>query len=115
MKIIVAGSRSFSSYDRLAKIMDKVTANLQEITIISGAARGADTLGERWAAERKHTVIRKPADWDRFGKSAGYRRNEEMAAIADALVAFWDGKSPGTKHMIDLMTSTKKPVRIIRF
>ncbi len=115
MKIIIAGSRSFRNYDRLAKDMDKITSKLKEVTIISGAAQGADTLGERWAAERNHAVIRKPAEWDRYGRAAGYRRNEEMAALADALVAFWDGRSPGTKHMIDLMQAAGKQVRIIRF
>ena len=115
MRIIIAGSRSFNNYDLLAKVMDKVTANLDAVTIVSGAARGADTLGERWANEHNHTIISMPADWERFGKSAGYRRNEEMATIADGLVAFWDGQSRGTKHMIDIMKAANKPVRIIRF
>jgi hypothetical protein len=60
-------------------------------------------------------IKRYPADWDTFGKSAGYRRNEQMAEDADALVAFWDGESKGTAHMIDTMAAMDKPVRVIRF
>jgi len=69
--------------------------------ILSGAARGADRLGECWAAEQGIACERYPADWDRYGKSAGYRRNVQMASCADALVALWDGASRGTEHMIE--------------
>ena len=70
--------------------------------ILSGTARGADKLGERWAAENSVRLEYYPANWDRYGKSAGYRRNAKMAANADAMIALWDGKSRGTKHMIDI-------------
>lgn len=59
-------------------------------------------MGERYAKERGYAVSEHPADWDRYGKSAGYIRNKEMAEEADALMAFWDGKSRGTMHMINL-------------
>src|SRR4029453_8101869 len=71
--------------------------------IITGGARGADQLGYRWAWKHaiRHQVFR--ADWERFGKSAGIRRNLQMAQEGDVLVAFWDGQSPGTRHMIACM------------
>lgn len=98
MRTIVAGSRGFSDYGRLVAALD-----MREISVVlSGTARGADRLGERYASERGIAVERYPAQWDVYGKRAGYLRNQEMAERADALVAFWDGVSPGTRHMIDL-------------
>lgn len=102
MKVIIAGSRSFNSYETLKLKLTQLGLDTKQLTIISGCARGADMLGERWAREFGKELIRMPADWDRYGKSAGYIRNEEMAKIATHLVAFWDGSSRGTKHMIDL-------------
>lgn len=72
----------------------------QDIMVVSGCALGVDTYGIRWAEERGLPVMRYPADWDRHGKSAGILRNIQMAAVADALVALWDGESPGTRHMV---------------
>lgn len=70
-------------------------------TTVCGQARGADTLGERYAKEHNHSIQYFPANWKRYGKAAGYIRNTEMAKDADALVAFFgDGQSLGTKHMI---------------
>lgn len=106
MKIIIAGSRNFSNYNKLKEFCNKFLLQFNicddDIEIISGTANGADKLGERYANEMGFKIIRFPADWNRFGKSAGYRRNEEMAEYADVLIAFWDGKSKGTKHIIDL-------------
>ena len=71
------------------------------IRVVSGCARGADQLGEKWAEAHGIPVDRFPADWSKYGKSAGYRRNVEMSEHAQALIAVWNG-SPGTKHMIDI-------------
>lgn len=57
-----------------------------------------------WARRNNVPVEKYPANWDKYGKSAGYIRNEEMAKVADSLLAIWDGKSRGTKHMIDIAT-----------
>ena len=74
-----------------------------EITsVVSGCARGADQLGERWAQQEGLEVTRFPAEWDRDGRAAGYMRNERMAREADALIAVWDGRSRGTGHMISM-------------
>ena len=73
-----------------------------ELEIVSGTARGVDQLGERYALERGLKLKKFPANWDKYGRKAGYLRNKEMAEYARILIAFWDGKSKGTKHMIDL-------------
>ena len=96
MKVIVAGSRSFKDYEVLCKTLDE----MEITTIISGGARGADKLGERYAKERGISLEQYPAQWDRYGNQAGFIRNVEMAENADTLVAFWDGISTGTLHMI---------------
>lgn len=114
--VIIAGSRTFCDYPLLKATMDHLLQNIQdEVMIISGTAAGADTLGERYAEERCYAVKRYPADWRKHGKAAGYIRNEEMSKNADALVAFWDGQSPGTKHMIEIASRNQLNVRVIRF
>ena len=73
------------------------------------------TLGEQYAKERGHALQYFPANWERYGRSAGYRRNVQMAENADALVAFWDGKSMGTRHMISAAKSHGLRVRVVKF
>lgn len=105
LRIIIAGSRNFTNKLGLFQVCDKIIKNNfsgRTITILSGTARGADRLGEIYAEERGYSLDRYPAEWDKYGKSAGYKRNEKMAKNAKVLIAFWDGKSKGTKHMIDL-------------
>lgn len=112
-RVIIAGGRLFDDYIYLRESMDYLLQNINdEIIVVCGKARGADTLGERYAKERGYAVHYFPADWDRYGKAAGYIRNEEMAKNADALVAFWDGKSRGTKSMIELAHQYKLRVRV---
>lgn len=98
--------------------LDNIFSNIDgEIEIVSGTAAGADTLGERYAAEHGLLIKRMPADWEQYKGSAGYRRNEEMAkyvAPDGACVVFWNG-SRGTGHMIDLAVKYKLKLRIIRF
>lgn len=111
-KVIVAGGRDFNDYELLKSKLDYVLQKkLPNVTIVSGTARGADRLGEKYATERGLEVVKFPAEWDKYGKSAGYRRNAEMADYADGCVCFWDGKSRGTKHMIDL--AKKKGIQCI--
>lgn len=112
-RVIIAGGRLFDDYTYLKDSMDYLLQNVKdEITVVCGKARGADTLGERYAEERGYAVHYFPADWDRYGKPAGHIRNEEMAKNADALVAFWDGKSRGTKDMIKLARQYGLRVRV---
>lgn len=117
-KIIIAGGRDFMDYNLLKEKVNKILQEKKvthKIVIISGCARGADTLGLRYASENALNVEEYPADWDKYGKKAGYVRNVEMAENADALIAFWDGKSKGTKHMIDIATERNLPIRVIRY
>lgn len=115
MKIIIAGGRTFNNYDLLCQNCDKILSLQTEIEIVSGTANGADKLGEKYAKEKGYKIKQFPADWNRYGKSAGYKRNEEMAKYSDALIAFWDGKSIGTKHMIDLAKSYGLKVKVVVF
>jgi hypothetical protein len=113
--VIIAGSRGFNDYALLKQRCDLLFSQHRPTAIISGAARGADALGERYAKERGIPVKQFPAQWDRYGKRAGYLRNEEMLTAADGLVAAWDGRSKGTAHMIRIAREKGIPVRIIRF
>lgn len=105
-RIIIAGSRTITDYHFLAKYMDDYIEmedlDPHGIEIVSGTARGVDQMGEQWAAFHQFPVIRFPAKWKTYGRSAGHRRNAAMAEYATHLVAFWDGKSRGTKSMIAL-------------
>lgn len=114
-KVIVAGSRSFDDYELMKKKLDYFFRDQKDVAILSGTARGADRLGERYARERGLPVERFPADWDLFGKSAGYHRNQKMAKYADACVCFWDGASRGTEMMIKIARERKLPLRIVTF
>ena len=119
IKVIIAGTRDFDNYELLKLKMDNILAgkvrNNEEIIIISGTARGADKLGERYAREKGYKIERYPANWDKHGKRAGYIRNEQMAKVADACVCFWDEQSKGTKHMIDLAKQYKLALRVINY
>ena len=114
-KVIIAGGRDFNDYKLLKQKADFILQNQTEIEIVSGAARGADKLGERYAKEKGYSISSHPADWDKYGKSAGYIRNKEMAEYADALIAFWDGKSKGTKHMIDLAEKQGLKNKVVKY
>jgi hypothetical protein len=104
-KVIIAGTRTFCTeehYALLVQLLDGLCEIYgQPEEIVSGCARGADRLGERWAESRGINITRFPSDWDTYGKRAGMLRNQDMGNYADTLVAFWDGESRGTKHMID--------------
>ena len=103
MKLIIAGTRMFTDYKKLCEECDTILQDQTNIEIVSGAYyRGADKLGELYAKQRGYKITRFPADWKRFGRAAGPKRNLQMANYADTLIAFWDGKSRGTKNMIDL-------------
>ena len=112
MKLIIAGSRTFTNYQFLCQTLAPERHRITQV--ITGGARGADQLGYRWAWKHqvKHQLFR--ADWEHFGKSAGVRRNHQMAQAGDVLVAFWDDQSPGTAHMVQCMRHVGKPVVVIR-
>ena len=123
--VIICGGRDFTNYSFLEESCYKVISDLllknQKITIRSGHALGADLLGERFAKENNFELEIYPADWTFLGKRAGFVRNEEMAKgkesnfPADICIAFWDGKSKGTKHMIDIMNKYNKLFYIFKY
>jgi len=119
LKVIIAGSRGFGDYYLLANKCSKILIGAMskdgEVEIVSGGADGADKLGERYAAEKGLSVKLFPADWKQYGKAAGPLRNKQMAEYADALIAFWDGVSPGTKDMIEQATAKGLKTRVIYF
>jgi len=117
-KVIIAGSRGFSNYKFLREQCNKYLREKRKtcnIIIVSGHARGADTLGEKYAQDEGFDLEIYPAQWKKLGKQAGYRRNEQMAEVADALIAFWDGESKGTKHMIDIMNAKNLQVKVVEY
>lgn len=98
MKCIIAGSRSIEDYDI---VLAAILASDFYITeVVSGAAKGVDLLGERFAIDTETPIKKFIPDWDKYGKKAGCIRNIEMGDYADACICVWDGKSRGTKHMI---------------
>ena len=110
-KVVIAGGRDFNDFSRLCNVMDKLLERqikINKITIISGGARGADTLGERYARLRNFDLTRIKADWNKHGKGAGFIRNREMLALTDGVVCFWDSESMGTKHMVDITGHSHK-------
>lgn len=110
MRVIVAGSRDNVSQTDIDHAIE-ASGWVKEITVVvSGAARGVDRMGENWAKRNGITIDSRPANWDKYGKSAGYKRNQEMADNADALIAVWDGVSRGTGHMVDIAKAKKLPV-----
>lgn len=114
-RVIVAGSRDFNDYQLLKDKLDYYLQNLPDIEIVSGGAKGADALGERYSEEAGYPLKVFPADWDDLGKRAGHVRNAQMAKYANYLVAFWDGKSKGTKGMIDIANKLGLRVKIVRY
>ncbi|MDR2192663.1 MAG: DUF2493 domain-containing protein [Endomicrobium sp.] len=113
LKIIVAGSRTVLDEKKVFLELDKLRSRIGDFTVISGLAKGVDTLGKLWAIKNKLPVEEYPAKWTKYRNSAGIIRNKEMAKIADGLIAFWDGQSKGTKSMIDLMQKRGGLVEII--
>ena len=99
MRVIVCGSRSWTDRGRIA---DRLFDLPPGSTIVHGAAKGADRIAHQEAEKLGHFVEPHPADWETHSKRAGIIRNEEMAALgADLCIAFWDGLSTGTAHMVD--------------
>lgn len=118
MKLAIVGSRTFNDYELLKNEINKLISeyNITEITeIVSGGAKGADSLAERYAKENNLKLTIFPAEWDKYGKKAGYIRNDKIWQYADLGVAFWDGKSKGTQHSFKLAEKYKKRLKIIRF
>jgi len=98
MKTIIAGGRNLKDEAMVLQAIDKSGFVISEL--VCGMAQGIDLIAKAWAQNLKIAITEFPADWKRYGRAAGPIRNQQMADYADALIAIWDGKSPGTKSMI---------------
>lgn len=110
MKVIIAGTRSVNDYKLVVQSIERSGFNITEV--VSGCATGVDTLGEQWARANNIPIKEMPADWSRFGNSAGPMRNRQMAEYADAAIVIWNGESRGSRNMIENMIRRKKPYYI---
>ena len=112
MVITIAGSRNFEDYEKGKSFIDDCLSKIEndEITVLSGGCRGSDKIGERFAKEKNYNLIIYRAEWDKYGKAAGIIRNKKMADRSDCIICFWDGKSKGTKSLIDY--ALKKSVTV---
>lgn len=114
-RVVIAGCRNYQNYAEAKKYIDDCLSEIRKtnrIIIVSGCAGGADLLGIRYADENSLSVERYPADWRTYGKAAGPIRNKKMAEISDYVICFWDGKSKGTKSMLEYSRKYSKPIRI---
>jgi hypothetical protein len=113
MRVLVCGGRDFNNYDLLNDtLLSRVPATA---TIIQGGARGADRQAAHWARENDRSVEEYPADWEKYGKRAGYLRNKQMLEEGkpDLVIAFPGGK--GTDMMIKLAVDAGVPVEIVQY
>jgi hypothetical protein len=116
-RVAVVGSRKWDDWKLVDHVLDqyvKLNMNENGMTLISGGAKGADTCAAEYAAANQMDIIIIPADWKKHGRSAGYKRNHEIWAMAHEGVAFWDGQSKGTEHSFKIARDLDKPLRIIQ-
>lgn len=111
--VAVVGSRSFDDYALLSRTLERVKT--RPFRIVSGGAKGADALAEDYAKIRGVEIEVIRPDWDAHGRKAGFVRNREVVGRADAMIAFWDGESAGTKMVIRLAEEAGIPVHVVRF
>jgi len=119
MRLAIVGGRDFDDYTLLEVWVDSVMSmqfdREDKVSIISGGAKGVDSLGEQYANNHKlGKVICKP-NWDKYGKSAGFIRNQTIVDNCDMVLAFWDGQSRGTADTIEKAKKAKKPTFIIYY
>ena len=112
MKLAIVGGRDFNDYNKVKIWGDMFRCHFH---IISGGARGADTLAKKYALERFLPYIEFLPDWDKYGKAAGFIRNSQIVDACDMVLAFWDGKSRGTQDTITKAKKAKKPTFIVYY
>jgi len=115
MNLGIIGGRDFDKYDVLRHQIDPIRSNYDISCIVSGGARGADSLAERYANEYNiKTLIFKP-DWDKYGKAAGFIRNSDIINNSDLVIAFWNGNSKGTLDSINKALNTKTNIIVLDY
>lgn len=120
LALLIAGTRTYNDFREFSAICDRVTQNYKDVIIISGGAKGADCLAEYYAKQKRYPFIEVKAEWDRYGKRAGYIRNRKMHEMLSqnknrGVLLFWDGKSRGTAQNIDLAKEFGTDIRIWNF
>ncbi len=113
MRIAIVGSREYPQCDRVWAFVEKLARERPDTIIVSGGAQGPDTVAAvagRWYGL---TVEEIKPNWEEFGLEAGFERNVRIVARADRIVAFWDGKSGGTKDTIECAQETGKKVLVL--
>ena len=113
MKIIVAGNRTYKNHQHIYQVLDAIVQKGD--IVLQGGAPGVDRVARAWARTHGVACQEFPADWEGAGSAAGRMRNAQMARHGDALVAFWDGVSPGTGSMIRCMQLVGKPIHFVRY
>ena len=113
MRAAIIGSRTFDNYNLLSETLSEYE---NQITLmVSGGAKGADKLGEKWAKEKNKEVLIFYPEWEKYGKSAGFKRNKDIIENSDIVFAFWDGQSKGTQSSIELSKKLNKELKIIKW
>ncbi len=113
--VAIIGGRNFNDYEFLRSVMNQLHEKQPIDLVVSGGACGADTLGIQWAKECGiKTKIFLP-NWNKFGKSAGFKRNTDIVDAAHVVVAFWDKKSRGTQDTIKKAKALGKLVYVHHF
>ena len=112
MKLAIIGSRNFNDYEYLKEKVNKIHEGKLVNLIVSGGAKGADSMGEEWAKECKVSTLIFNPDWKKYGRGAGFVRNKKIIENCDCVLAFWDGESKGTMNSIETARKLGKPVNI---
>lgn len=115
MILAIVGSRTFSDYKLLDETLTRFNQDNPITEIVSGGARGADSLAEKWANTNNIPVVVFPAEWEKYGRRAGMIRNRLIISECEHCIAFWDGVSHGTKNDIDLCQRQNVPYTIVHF
>ena len=111
MIVAVVGSREFRNRELFNR---ELAARLQPSDIIiSGGARGPDSWAEEYAKQHGHEFHLYEADWNQEGKSAGFKRNRRMAIACDKVLAFWDNRSKGTRHTIEIAHQLGREIIVV--
>ena len=114
-RVAVAGCRNYENYDEAKEYIDFCISEIRKkytLIFVSGGCHGADSLGERYAAENGFDTEIYPAVWEKYGRAAGPKRNKKIAEISDYIICFWDGKSKGTKSLLSFAEKYGKPIKI---
>lgn len=120
--LLIAGSRTYNNYEELTKITNALLVNFKsaDIHIVSGGAKGADALAKKYAIDNNFAYHEFPANWNQYGKAAGYIRNKQMHDFISQFpcrgcLCFWDGQSRGTAQNFSLAAKAKTPLRIYNY